>query len=240
MPGRYFLNADVGEGFPDDAALLEVVTQANVACGFHAGDAASMRATCALAVRNGVSVGAQVSYRDRAGFGRRDVDVRPQTLVEHLTEQVQSLREAAAVEGASLDYLKPHGALYNRVVWDEERAEAVSRVCLAERLPLLCLPGAVALRRVEESGGTALREFFADRGYDAAGRLLPRDRPGGVLDDPGAVEERVRRLLDAGVVVADDGTQVPVQADSICVHGDTPRAVELARAVRATLGSALR
>ena len=240
MPHRYHLNADVGEGFPDDDSLLKLVTQANVACGGHAGDASTMRRTCQGAVRRDVEIGAQVSYQDREGFGRRPLDVAGQTLVEQLTEQVQALRDAAAAVGGSVAYLKPHGALYNRVVWDAEQAEAVTRVCQAERLPLMCLPGSVALRLLQGRGGDVLREFFADRGYDAAGRLLPRDRPGALVDDPDRVTARVRQLIDEGTVTADDGTAVEVSADSICVHGDTPRAVELARAVREALGTALR
>ena len=237
---RYHLNADVGEGFPDDDALLELVTQANVACGGHAGDASTMRRTCEGAARRGVAIGAQVSYHDREGFGRRPQDLPAQTLVEQLTEQVHALREAAAAVGASVGYLKPHGALYNRVVWDAEQADAVSRVCGAERLPLMCLPGSVALSQVEATGGEVLREFFADRGYDASGRLLPRGHPGALVDDPDEVGARVRQLLVEGTVTADDGTPVDVSADSICVHGDTPRAVELAGAVHEALGTALR
>ncbi len=229
------LNADVGEGFPHDAELLQIITQANVACGFHAGDDATMRAICDQAVEREVAVGAQVSYRDREGFGRREMEVDHDALVGDLTEQVEALSAAAMAAGTSVGYLKPHGALYNRVVWDEVQARAVSEVCVRSGLPLLCLPGSVALRQARERSGAVLREFFADRAYDARGRLVPRGTEGAVISDPALVAERVSRLLATGTVVSIGGDALDVEADSVCVHGDTPGAVALAEAARGAL-----
>jgi 5-oxoprolinase (ATP-hydrolysing) subunit A len=240
MPVRFDLNADVGEGFPSDAELMQIITQANVACGFHAGDMASMRELCQRAVTHGVAVGAQVSYRDREGFGRRAMDVSHDVLVADLDEQVAALRSVATSSGASVTYLKPHGALYNRVVTDDEQARAVVQVCQASELPLLCLAGSAALAQAERAGIPVLREFFADRAYDAVGHLVPRDVVGAVLTDPDEVGDRLRHFLATGSVTSIDGQTVEVEADSICVHGDTPGAVTLARAARDALGLAMR
>ena len=240
MAVRLHLNADVGEGFPYDAALMEVVTQANVACGFHAGDETQMSTVCRYAKEHGVSVGAQVSYRDREGFGRRDVEIDHESLVRDLTEQVHALREVAAAADVTVDYLKPHGALYNRAVWDAGQAAAIVEVCLENRLPLMCLPGSVALRSLAAAGGSTIREFFADRAYGADGRLTPRGRQGAVITEPAVVGRRVQQLVENGTVITIDGARLSVQADSICVHGDTDGAIGIARAVRAALGSALR
>ncbi len=231
----YDLNADVAEGFPYDAELMQVVTQANVACGFHAGDAAMMREVCRLAVKHGVDVGAQVSYRDREHFGRRDLDVDSETLRADLDEQVATLTAIAAEVGTGVGYLKPHGALYNRVVWDEQQAAVVADVCRRASLPLLCLPGSVALRLASDAGVACRREFFADRAYDARGQLVPRTVAGAVVDDPAQVTARVRRFVDDGSVITIDGSPLDVEADSICVHGDTPGALALARSVRTVL-----
>jgi 5-oxoprolinase (ATP-hydrolysing) subunit A len=227
------LNADVGEGFPHDAALLRIVTSANVACGFHAGDTRTMRWVCQRCADRGVAVGAQVSYRDWAGFGRRDMDVGYDDLLADVREQCHALGDAAAAAGVVVAYLKPHGALYNRVVWDQEQARAV--VDGADGLAVLGLPGSVLLDQAAAAGLRGFREFFADRGYRSDGRLVPRSEPGAVVMSVDAVAGRVRRLVDTGAVAAVDGTSVHVAADSICVHGDTEGAVKLARAVAATL-----
>jgi 5-oxoprolinase (ATP-hydrolysing) subunit A len=227
------LNADVGEGFPYDASLLEVVTSANVACGFHAGDEASMRWICELCASHGVAVGAQVSYRDRRGFGRRDVEIGYDDLLADIREQCASLREAAATAGVEVSYLKPHGALYHRVVRDHEQARAV--VDGAGGLPVLGMQGSTLLSLAREAGLGAFREFFADRGYRPDGQLVPRSDPGALVDRASDVGDRVGRLVDTGTVVAVDGTSVQVEAESICVHGDTADAVDLARAVAVTL-----
>lgn len=240
MAGRLDINADVGEGFPYDAGLLEVITQANVACGFHAGDAATMRWICQLAADRGVAIGAQVSYADREGFGRRDVEVDQRTLVSDLTAQVEALREAATAAGVAVGYLKPHGALYNRIGWDAQQAVGVVEVCRSQRLPLMCLPGSVAMRQLVSAGGTVVREFFADRAYDAGGRLVPRGQEGAVITEAAVVADRIEQLLVDGTVTTIDGAVVTVEVDSICVHGDTPDALGLARVVRRALGPALR
>jgi UPF0271 protein len=235
VPQRYDLNADVGEGYPFDVDLLAVVSSANVACGFHAGDAATMVRTCRLAAVSAVAVGAQVSYRDREGFGRRDVEISGAALVADLTEQVVALRAAAGTAGTEVSYLKPHGALYNRAVHDDVHAAAVVAVCAELGLPVLGLPGSRLLERAVAAGVPAWREFFADRAYDATGRLVPRRAAGAVIADPVEVVERVRRLVGSSTVVTIDDDVIDVAADSICVHGDTPGAAALARAVRAAL-----
>ncbi len=218
------LNADLGEGVTDDAGLLAVVSSANVACGFHAGDAATMRTVCEIAVERGVAVGAQVSYADRAGFGRRPVEVAAEVLAHWVAEQVSVLSAVAASCGASVAYVKPHGALYNRVVDDAEQAAAV--VAGSGRLPVLGLPGSVILALAESSGRRSVPEGFPDRGYTREGRLLPRDQPGALITDPDVVAANAVRLARAGSVA------------SVCVHGDSAGAVDTAAAVRRELVAA--
>ncbi|MEU9793620.1 5-oxoprolinase subunit PxpA [Streptomyces sparsogenes] len=241
------LNADLGEGFgrwrlTDDDALLSVVTSANVACGFHAGDPSTMRRVCELAAERGVRVGAQVSYRDLAGFGRRAMDVPPRELADEIAYQIGALRVFARSAGADVAYVKPHGALYNRCVRDQAQAAAVVEgVLLAADgvpLPVLGLPGS----RLHEAAGAAglpvVSEGFADRAYTAAGTLVPRGEPGAVIDDPDAVVKRSLALARDGSVTSVDGEPVRVTVRSLCVHGDTPGAAELARRVRAELEAA--
>ena len=235
MKGRYDLNADVGEGFAEDEELLGVITSANVACGFHAGSRETMRWICGLAAGRGVAIGAQVSYRDREGFGRRRVEVGVHQLVADLTEQVETLRAEATAVGVTLRYVKPHGALYNRCVDDPAHSAAVIEVCGTSRLPVLGLPGSVLLRLAAEAGVDGQREFFADREYDASGRLVPRGEEGSVVSDGTHVAQRVRDLVRGQTVLARSGEVVEVEADSICVHGDSPGAAALARTVRDVL-----
>lgn len=218
---RVDLNADLGEEVTDDAALLAVVTSANVACGYHAGSAGIMRAVCDGAVERGVSIGAQVSYADRPNFGRVAVDVPYEILREQVAHQVGVLSEVAAAAGTQVRYLKPHGALYHRVLDDEEQAWAVLEG--SGGLPLLGMPG-VLLDRALSVGRTVLLEGFPDRGYGDDGRLLPRDRPGAVLDDSD--------------VIARAAVELAGRVHSVCVHGDTPGAVDHARAVRDALEAA--
>lgn len=236
------LNADLGEGFgrwhlTDDEQLLSVVTSANVACGFHAGDAATMRRVCELAAERGVRIGAQVSYRDLAGFGRRAMDVPPDELAAEVAYQIGALEVFARAAGARVAYVKPHGALYNRVVHDEEQAGAVvDGVLLADAaLPVLGLPGSRFLDVAEKAGLPVVTEAFADRAYTDEGTLVPRGQDGAVITDPGAVVERCVRLARSGVVTSHSGRDIGVRARSLCVHGDTPGAVDLARQVRARL-----
>ncbi|MDX6433005.1 MAG: 5-oxoprolinase (ATP-hydrolyzing) subunit [Streptosporangiaceae bacterium] len=241
--GMIDINADLGEGFGvwrlgDDEALLAVVTSANVACGYHAGDPLIMRRTCEAAVARGVMIGAQVSYRDLAGFGRREMDVAPEELTAEVLYQLAALDGIARISGGRVGYVKPHGALYNRIVRDPLQAAAVVAAVRAydPSLPILTLPGSA----VYEAAGnlTVVAECYADRAYAAAGTLVSRREPGAVIHDPGEVAARAVRMAVDGVVVAADGTPVPLSARSICVHGDTPGAVEIAHAVRTGLTEA--
>jgi UPF0271 protein len=218
---RIDLNADLGEGVTDDAGLLEVVTSANVACGFHAGDDAVMRAVCDGAAVRGVVVGAQVSYLDREGFGRRAMDVATEVLVGWVAEQVGALRNVARAAGVEVAYVKPHGALYNRVVDDEVQAWAVLEG--SDDLPVLGLPGSALLRLASAQGRRIVPEGFPDRGYTADGRLVPRSEPGALVH--GAEEVAARAL-----VLAASGS-----VHTVCVHGDSPGAVRTARVVRRAL-----
>ena len=233
------LNADLGEGVTDDAALLGVVSSANVACGFHAGDPQTMRNVCALAVERGVNVGAQVSYRDRANFGRRELDVGADQLYADVAEQLMALRDAAQEAGTVVAYVKPHGALYNRTVRDGEQAAAVvAAVRDGGRLPVLGLPGSKLLDLARQAGLLAVREAFADRAYTPEGALVARGTGGAVLTDPDVVAARAVKIATTGVVDSIGGSPVPTGARSICVHGDTPGAVRIARRVREALESA--
>lgn len=248
MGTRIDLNCDLGEGFGawtlgepgTDTALLDLVTSANVACGFHAGDPLLMAATCAAAVARGVQIGAHVAYRDLAGFGRRFVDVPLDVLRAEVVYQVGALDAIARTVGGRVAYVKPHGALYNAIVHHEAQAAAVVDAVAAvdPALPVVGLPGSVVLRLAAERGVPTVTEAFADRGYRADGTLVPRGLPGAVLTDPEEVGRRVVRLVQEGVVTADDGTPVRLDAQSVCVHSDTPGAVGLARAVRAALEAA--
>ncbi|TWV33537.1 LamB/YcsF family protein [Streptomyces misionensis] len=239
------LNADLGEGFgrwrlTEDEQLLSVVTSANVACGFHAGDAATMRRVCELAAERGVTIGAQVSYRDLAGFGRRAMEVPSAELAAEVAYQIGALEVFARAAGARVAYVKPHGALYNRVVHDEEQAGAViDGVLLADAaLPVLGLPGSRLLELGRKAGLPTVPEAFADRAYTDEGTLVPRDRDGAVVSDAEAVVQRSVGLARSGVVTAHSGARIQVRARSLCLHGDTPGAVELARRVRARLVAA--
>lgn len=236
------LNADLGEGFgrwhlTDDEQLLSVVTSANVACGFHAGDPVTMRRVCELAAERGVRVGAQVSYRDLAGFGRRAMDVPPAELAAEVAYQIGALEVFARAAGTRVSYVKPHGALYNRIVHDREQAAAVIEgVLLADAsLPVLGLPGSVVLELAAKAGLPAVTEAFADRAYTDEGTLVPRGRDGAVVSDPAAVVERSLSLARFGTVDALSGARIEVRARSLCLHGDTPGAVDLARRVRERL-----
>lgn len=239
------LNSDVGESFGrwtlgDDEAVLAQVTSANVACGFHAGDPTTLRRTCELAASRAVVVGAQVGYRDLAGFGRRFLDVAPRELTDDVIYQMGALDALCRVSGTQVRYLKPHGALYNTIVHHEAQASAVVDAVLEYdvTLPVLGLPGSVFLAIARERGLRVVAEAFADRAYTPEGTLVPRNQPGAVLHDPDEVAARVMRLVVDGVIVAIDGSLVKVQADSVCLHGDSPGAVEMAGAVRAALDGA--
>jgi UPF0271 protein len=245
MTVRIDLNADLGESFGtwvvgDDEAMLDVVTSANIACGFHAGDATTIRRTVAMAAERGVVIGAQVSYRDLAGFGRRRMDMDPHDLTADVLYQLGALEAMCRVAGTRVAYVKPHGALYTTAAVDEGQARAVVDAVAAydRTLPLLGLPGSVLLRIAEAEGLTVVGEAFADRGYAATGHLVPRSHPEALHRDPDAVAERVVRLAVEGTVVSVEGEVVAVDARSVCTHGDTPDAVALARAVRDALEGA--
>jgi 5-oxoprolinase (ATP-hydrolysing) subunit A len=239
------LNSDLGEGFGvwplgDDEALLGIVSSANVACGFHAGDPDILRRVCAQAAERGVVIGAQVGYHDLAGFGRRAIDVEPRTLTNDVIYQIGALDGFARIAGTHVRYVKPHGALYNTVVHDPVQAAAVVEAILLydASLPVMGLPGSVLLALANEAGLRTVTEAFADRGYTPEGRLMPRSQPGALLHDPRQVAERMIRMVTTGRVRASDGTDVAVRADSICVHGDSAGAVEMAVAVREALTTA--
>ncbi|WP_184079966.1 5-oxoprolinase subunit PxpA [Nocardiopsis mwathae] len=242
---RIDLNSDLGESFGrwelgDDAALLSIVTSANVACGFHAGDPTVLRTTCEQAVERGVAIGAQVGYRDLAGFGRRFIDVPPADLTNDVLYQIGALDAMARVAGDRVRYVKPHGALYNAIVHHEKQAAAVVEAVLAydPGLPVMGLPGSRWLRLAEEAGLTVVREAFADRAYTPEGTLVPRGQPGAILHDATEIADRCLRIVRREPVAAVDGTAVPIEADSLCVHGDSPGAVDIARTVAARLGAA--
>ena len=239
------LNSDLGEGFGvwalgDDEALLDVVTSANVACGFHAGDPDILRRVCAIAAERGVAIGAHVGYRDLAGFGRRDMDVEPQRLTNDVIYQIGALDGFARVAGARVRYVKPHGALYNTAAHDQHQAAAVVEAIhlYDESLPVMGLPGSALLTAAGSAGLRTIGEAFADRGYAPDGTLVPRSQPGAVLHDPQRVATRMARLVTTGTVQAVDGTDVPIPAESICVHGDSPGSVQMAIAVRQALAAA--
>ena len=238
MNGELDLNADLGEGFGqwrlgDDDALLEVVTSANVACGFHAGDASTMRRVCERAAQRGVAVGAQVSYRDLAGFGRRFIEMDPAQLADEVLYQIGALQACARAAGTTVSYVKPHGALYNATVHHTAQAEAVaSGVRAFGALPVLGLPGSELLAAVDRAGLEPVAEAFGDRGYTPGGTLVARSRPDAMLTRTADIVDRAARLASAGEIVAVDGTVLRVDARSLCLHGDTPGALEHARAVR--------
>lgn len=236
------LNADLGESFAawtmgDDEAMLDLVSSANVACGFHAGDPEVLLRTCASAARRGVVVGAHVAYRDLAGFGRSFIDLPAERLHAEVVYQLGAIRAAAQVTGARLGYVKPHGALYNAIVHHREQAQAVVRAVadVDPSLVLLGLAGSVSAEVAQASGLATANELFADRGYLADGTLQPRREPGAVLHDPQLIAERMLGWVRSGTLTAADGSTITVRADSICVHGDTPGAVEVARTLRAAL-----
>lgn len=239
------LNADLGESFSrwslgDDDALLGVVTSANIACGFHAGDPTVIRRTCARAAERGVVIGAQVGYRDLAGFGRRFIDVAPDELTNDVLYQLGALEAFARIAGTSVRYVKPHGALYNAIVHHEGQAAAVAEAVRRYNpdLPVLGLPDSAWLKHAEGAGLRPVPEAFADRGYTASGTLVPRREDGAVLHDADEVARRCVRMARDHEVVSADGDVVAVRARSLCVHGDSPGAVAMATAVRAALEEA--
>ena len=233
------LNADLGEGFGvwrlgDDDAMLGIVSSANIACGFHAGDPAGLLSVCRLAAERGVRIGAQVSYRDLAGFGRRFIDVTPEDLLADVVYQIGALQGLAQAAGAEVCYVKPHGALYNTIVTNHQQAAAVAEAVHAvdPGLPVLGLERSSFFDEAGRRGLRTVPEVFADRAYRPDGQLISRREPAAVLDDPTDIAERVLTMVTSGTVTAVDGSTVTLDAKSVCVHGDSPGAVQIAIAVR--------
>ena len=236
------LNSDLGESFGDwrmgdDAAMLHIVSSANVACGFHAGDPAGILRTLQSAAQQGVAVGAHVGYPDLVGFGRRNLAMASADLQAAVIYQIGALQGLARAAGVQVSYVKPHGALYNTIAQDPRQAQDVitAMQTAAPELALVVLAGSPLVTWAKEAGLRVVAEAFADRAYTAQGTLVPRNQPGAVLHDEALVAQRMVRLVREGVVQAIDGSITPVQADSICVHGDSPGAVAMAKAVRLAL-----
>lgn len=239
------LNSDLGESVgghlvADDAAMFALVTSANIACGYHAGNEATMRSSCGLAVRHGVALGAHVSYRDLEGFGRRPREIAPNDLIADVLAQLRVLARIAEDEGTSIRYVKPHGALYNRIAIDPDQADAVATAVhtFDPALPILGLAGSAIAGAAADEGLPFRHEAFVDRAYRHDGTLVPRSEPGAVLSDIDEIASRAVRMVQRGDVDAADGRVIPVEVDSLCVHGDTPDALSMARAVLHALTAA--
>ena len=239
------LNADLGESFGvwrlgDDDAMLGIVTSANVACGFHAGDPSGVLRVCRSAAERGVRIGAQVGYRDLAGFGRRFIDVSAEDLVADVVYQIGALQAIARAAGSAVSYVKPHGALYNTIVTHREQGAAVAEAVrlVDPRLPVLGMAGSAFFDEAGRLGLRTVTEAFADRAYRPDGQLVSRREPGAVLDDPAAIADRVVSMVTSGRITATDGTQIDVSVESVCVHGDSPGTVQIATAVRDQLAAA--
>jgi UPF0271 protein len=239
------LNSDLGEGFGrwslgDDATMLGIVTSANIACGFHAGDPLVIRETVLGARDAGVAIGAHVGYRDLAGFGRRNMDVSSAELVADVIYQIGALQGIARAAGTTVTYVKPHGALYNTIVHDARQAQDVVTAIreIDPGLAVLGLPGSEVLRAADAAGLRSVTEAFADRAYTPAGTLVSRKETGSVLHDAEQVAARMVQLATEGSLTAIDGSTIRVSAESICVHGDSPGATEMAAHVRQALTAA--
>lgn len=238
------INSDMGESFGrwrlgDDDSMLRLISSANIACGFHAGDPSVMLHTLKGAHAHHVSIGAHVSYRDLAGFGRRSIDVPMDVLQADVEYQIAAIQGLARATGVEVRYVKPHGALYNRIVDDEKQASAVVQGILAidPELALLTLPDSIVGTLADRSGLRVFHEAFADRAYTPEGHLVPRTQAGAVITDPDRVAERVSRLVSTGDIEAIDGSRIRVSADSVCVHGDSPGAVTMAESIHRRLSA---
>lgn len=240
MKARIDLNADVGEGAGHDAELMRHITSANIACGAHAGDPVTMRETLLLAARHGVAAGAHPGYPDREGFGRQPLDMTPGEIYDTVTKQLESLCEAARDVGVPIAHVKPHGALYSEAAADAHIARAVVRaVCAVDsNLLLYGLAGSRLITEAERVGLRVVAEAFADRGYERDGTLTPRASAGAMIDDPEQAAARVLRMITDRAVRTTAGTDIRVHPDTVCIHGDGPRAVDLARTIRAALTEA--
>lgn len=239
------LNSDLGESFGpwpmgDDAAMLDVVTSANIACGFHAGDPAGILRSLKAAAERGVTVGAHIGYRDLVGFGRRNMEATDAELTADAIYQIGALQGLAQAADTRVAYVKPHGALYNTIAHDARQAAAVIAAIKAvdATLPLMVLTNAPVVRQAREAGLTVICEAFADRNYMPDGTLVSRTRQDAVLHDPALIAQRMLRLVREGRITAIDGSEIELDAQSICVHGDTPAAVNIARQLRQDLSAA--
>lgn len=239
------LTTDIGEGYgrwelADDEALLDVVTAANIACGFHGGDPGIMRRTCELSVANDVAIGAQVSYRDLHGFGRRFIAYAQQELTDDLLYQMGALEVFARAAGGQINYIRAHGALYNASATVTEHAQAIVNATKEYNpdLPLLAQVGTETWRLGREAGLNVVAEAFVDRAYTPEGLLVPRTQPNAMLSDPAAASARAVEMVTEGEITAIDGTRIPIRAEAILVHCDTAGSVEIARATRKALETA--
>ncbi|HEV7699125.1 MAG TPA: 5-oxoprolinase subunit PxpA [Pyrinomonadaceae bacterium] len=231
------LNCDMGEGCGHDAELLDLVSSANIACGFHAGDAETMRVTSELAVEKGVAIGAHPGYKDRENFGRTEMSLSSKDVFDLVTEQIAIMKGHALAAGGRLNHVKPHGALYNQAARDGELAAAVAEAVAAfdKDLVLFGLSGTVCIAEAERIGLTAASEVFADRTYRADGSLTPRREANALITDDAQAVTQALRMVRESSVTATDGTAIPVRAQTICLHGDGTRAVEFARSIRSAL-----
>ena len=239
------LNCDMGESFGRyrigaDEEMMPVITSANIACGYHAGDPLVMDKTVRLAVEHGVGVGAHPGFPDLMGFGRRNMSLSPDEIENYILYQIGALAAFAQAAGSKLAHVKPHGALYNMAAKDAEMARAIAKAIARfdKELILVCLPNSEVEKAARELGLRVAREGFADRAYNADGTLRSRKLPGALIEDPQEAAKRVVRMVKEGVVVAYTGEEIPLQVETICVHGDTPAAVEIAKAVRRALEEA--
>ncbi|MHB8190218.1 MAG: LamB/YcsF family protein [Ferrimicrobium sp.] len=239
------LNSDLGEGFGvyhlgDDKEILNVVSSANIACGFHGGDPTVMARTVNMAASQGVAIGAHVSYPDRVGFGRRFIDVSAEDLTWDVVYQIGALDGMAKIAGAKVHYVKAHGALYNRISIDEVQARAFVEGVAAydSSLVLVTMPDSAVVPIAKDQGLTTIAECFADRAYASNGRLIPREHPNAVIHDETEVVDRALQMAIDNTVVSMDGVTIQIEARSICVHGDTPGASTLARKIRVALEGA--
>lgn len=239
------LNSDLGEGFGpwamgDDAAMLDIVTSANIACGGHASDPETMFATLSQAAAHGVVIGAHPGYADREGFGRRAIPMTPVEIGRMVAAQIGALAGVAALAGAEMRYVKPHGALGNLAADDRSVADAIVATVAAQpgRLAVLAISGTELELAARSAGVQVFSEIFADRAYLPNGRLLPRSRPGAVLHDANQAADRLIEFLESGQMPVLDGGSVPLDAHSICVHGDTAGALDMAQVIRARLAEA--
>lgn len=236
MPDVIDINCDMGEGAGSDAQLMSFITSANIACGYHAGDAKLMRATLVLAREKGVAVGAHPGFADREHFGRRALPLSAQEAYDLVLPQIEVLAAIAADEGMAVQHVKPHGALYNMVAADDALADAIARAVhdADPRLLLFGLAGSCSIAAAQRRGLRALNEAFADRGYLATGSLAPRSRPGALVHDAIEAATRAVRMVREGRLRSVDGGDIDIVADTLCIHGDGAHAVEIARALRST------